>query len=70
MERYRQGSRGYYIRLFQCPVCGFYLNAAKAIRITPIQHIKTMWCPMCREEHDFIQVDEWEVAYEQNFAEG
>ena len=47
--------RKVYLREFKCPDCGTFMRAAKH-RLTEKGHIKTMWCPMCKEERDFVQV--------------
>lgn len=45
------------LRHFKCSVCGQKMSASKEKAITAIGHIKTMYCPNCKEERDFIQYD-------------
>jgi len=44
-----------YIRRFKCPVCGADATAPK-LSMTGNGHIKTMYCPVCKQERDFVQV--------------
>jgi len=44
-----------YIRRFKCSVCGADATAPKLSR-TGNGHVKTMYCPVCRRERDFVQV--------------
>lgn len=45
------------IRRFMCPACGLKLSACKWYEPTPSGHIKTMWCPGCKAQRDFVQYD-------------
>lgn len=45
------------LRRFQCPVCGLKLAACKKNGKTGRGHVKTMYCPTCREDRDFEQYD-------------
>lgn len=48
----------YSIRIFQCPECQRKMYAAKGSAIkTSKGHIKTMFCPYCHCDQDFIQTD-------------
>lgn len=48
--------RAFEMRLFRCPECERTIKAAKTKgRMTAAGHIKTMYCPFCKEERDFIQ---------------
>lgn len=48
-------------RKFKCPECGYILFAFKrASQKTPKGHLKKLWCPRCKDEHNFIQLSEWE----------
>ena len=48
----------YSIRIFQCPECHKKMYAAKGSAIkTSSGHIKTMFCPYCHCDQDFIQID-------------
>lgn len=46
------------IRTFRCTVCGTRMVATKARGKTGIGHIKHMWCFMCKERTEHIQIDE------------
>ena len=50
----RRKTNTVYIRQFKCPLCGTEITAPKTSR-TGNGHIKTMYCPVCREQRDFIQ---------------
>lgn len=45
------------LRRFKCPECGQEMTAPKTAGMTHTGHIKTMYCPMCREYRDFVQHD-------------
>jgi transcription elongation factor Elf1 len=45
-----------YIRWFGCPECGAVVTATKGQK-TPAGHIKTMYCPICKTDRRFMQVD-------------
>jgi transcription elongation factor Elf1 len=44
-----------YIRRFKCPECGCEVTAPKMSK-TGNGHIKTMYCVICREKRDFVQI--------------
>ena len=44
-----------YIRRFKCQDCGSEITAPKLSK-TGNGHIKTMYCPICKEQKDFIQI--------------
>ena len=44
-----------YIRRFKCPVCGADATAPKLSR-TGNGHVKTMYCHVCKEQRNFVQV--------------
>ena len=47
-------------RIFQCPICKYKAVAfKKSNRKTSVGHCKNMWCPFCKEEHNFIQIPSW-----------
>lgn len=46
------------LRRFKCPECGQEMIAPRLHHgPTHIGHIKTMYCPICREYRDFVQHD-------------
>ena len=45
------------IRRFRCPWCGQEMIAPKMRGPTHSGHVKTMYCPMCQTDRDFIQTD-------------
>jgi len=48
-------------RRFKCPVCGYVIIAFKKASFkTPNGHLKKLWCPRCKDEHNCIQISEWE----------
>ena len=48
-------------RRFKCPDCGYITIAYKKASLkTPRGHLKNLWCPRCKNEHNFIQISEWE----------
>lgn len=49
-------AKHWYLRTFHCPDCGQVLTASKN-KPTPVGHIKTMYCPVCRAERDFEQTE-------------
>lgn len=52
-------------RMFQCPECKNTVTAYKSSnRLTPDGHIKTMYCPFCKEQRDFVQ-----YSYKKPFEE-
>lgn len=51
--------RSFDMRTFRCPECGGTAKAAKrADRRTGPGHIKTMWCPWCRDMRDMVQIED------------
>lgn len=55
----------YVMRVFVCPVCGRKLLFSKSVRNrTSPGHIKTAYCPYCRETRDFIQHSEFDFKLE------
>jgi phage FluMu protein Com len=47
-------------RYFKCPDCNLILTAyKKTSRMTKKGHLKNMWCPRCKNEHNFIQIREY-----------
>ena len=53
---YMKKRRIVYIRWFKCPECGTIVTATKG-QMTSNGHVKTMRCPICREEQSFMQID-------------
>ena len=48
----------YSVRVFQCPECNNKMYAPKGrSHCSPRGHIKTMFCPYCKCDRDFIQID-------------
>lgn len=48
-------------RFFVCPDCDYKMIAYKrASRKTGINHLKNLYCPRCKNSHNFIQVSEWD----------
>jgi len=49
-------------RFFVCPDCNYKMIAYKrASRMTSIgKHLKNLYCPVCKNEHNFVQVSEWD----------
>ena len=46
------------IRIFCCPVCGGIMYAPKkSCGRTVIGHKKKLWCPYCRREKNFEQIE-------------
>lgn len=45
------------IRRFSCPVCGQKMTACKCHNATSNGHVKTMYCPGCKKDQNFIQYD-------------
>lgn len=44
-------------RYFKCPDCNFITIAyKKSSRMTKKGHLKVMWCPFCKDEHNFVQI--------------
>lgn len=64
VKQHRQRIRGlsnktrYVMRYFKCPICSTILTASKTMkRMTNKGHIKTLYCPICKETRDFVQFD-------------
>ena len=55
--------RTYQLRHFVCTVCGDKQTASKYKGHTNNGHIKTMWCPVCNTEQDFVQYDSDRVRF-------
>jgi len=49
--------RHFIVRRFRCPECGTELTATKMWFRTGDGHVKTMYCYVCKEERDCIQID-------------
>lgn len=50
-----------YERRFKCPTCGYIATAfKKSSRRTAEKHLKNMYCPFCKNEHNFIQLSRYE----------
>ena len=48
-------------RRFKCPTCGYVLTAyKKASRMTSKGHPKKLYCPFCKDTHNFIQLSKWD----------
>jgi transposase-like protein len=48
-------------RRFKCPTCNFVATAyKKSSRRTSKDHLKKMWCPFCKTEHNFVQLSKWD----------
>lgn len=48
-------------RRFKCPNCGYIAVAYKnSGKMTAKNHKKNMWCPFCKDEHNFIQISYYE----------
>ena len=48
----------YIMRVFECPECHNKMYAAKGKnRCSASGHMKTMFCPYCHCDQDFIQID-------------
>ena len=49
-------------RYFKCPTCGYISIAFKRdSHKTSKGHLKNLWCPHCKDEHNFVQISEWEL---------
>ena len=44
-------------RHFRCPDCGTRLTASKIHGKDRQGHVKTMYCPTCRQDRDFVQFE-------------
>lgn len=48
-------------RRFKCPNCEYVATAfKKSSRRTKVGHLKKMYCPFCKEEHNFTQISRYE----------
>lgn len=48
-------------RRFMCPSCGYVATAyKKSSRRTAYAHNKKLWCPFCKDEHNFAQLSKWD----------
>lgn len=48
-------------RRFKCPFCGYIAVAYKSsARRTKVNHLKKLYCPFCKDEHNFIQLSKYE----------
>lgn len=48
-------------RRFKCPDCGYIATAyKKSSRETKTGHLKVMYCPFCKDTHNFIQMSRYE----------
>ena len=47
-------------RIFKCPKCNYRQIAyKKSSRLTKVGHLKNLWCPICKDEHNFVQISKW-----------
>lgn len=45
-------------RKFKCPNCGYTCYCfKKSSKKTKIGHLKNLYCPKCKDTHNFIQID-------------
>ena len=48
----------YIVRVFECTQCHKNMYAPKRVsKITSNKHVKTMFCPFCHMDTQFIQID-------------
>lgn len=48
-------------RRFKCPNCNYILTAyKKSSRMTSKGHPKKLYCPFCKNTHNFIQLSKWD----------
>lgn len=48
-------------RRFKCETCGYVATAfKKASRCTKKGHLKKLYCPFCKDEHNFVQISKYE----------
>jgi len=45
----------FFLRLFLCETSGKTISAPKK-RQTGKGHLKNMYCPFCKKEHNFVQI--------------
>lgn len=51
-------------RRFKCPSCGYIAVAYKSsARRTKVNHLKKLYCPFCKDEHNFIQLSKYEQKF-------
>lgn len=44
------------VSYLECPVCGSAATVPRPMsRKRPRGHVKTMWCPMCKDVRDFVE---------------
>lgn len=47
-------------RTFKCDKCGYVAIAyKKSSRRTSVGHLKNMYCPFCKDTHNFIQISDY-----------
>lgn len=48
-------------RRFKCNECGYIATAFKSShKRTKVNHLKKMWCPFCKDTHNFVQLSKYE----------
>lgn len=48
-------------RRFKCPSCNYIATAyKKSSRMTSKEHLKKLYCPFCKDTHNFIQLSKWD----------
>ena len=51
-------------RRFKCPTCGYVATAyKKSSRMTSKEHLKNLYCPFCKDTHNFVQLSKWDQRY-------
>lgn len=56
--------RSYFISRLQCQTCGSITTIPRRnYKRRKRHHIKTMYCPFCKAETDFIELDDFEDVY-------
>lgn len=56
-RRMKNGKAGSFVlRCFKCPGCGLKMVAPKGKGSEP-EHVKDMYCPMCKEDQKFVLYD-------------
>lgn len=56
--------RSYFISRLQCNQCGnITAIPRRSNRRKARHHVKTMYCPFCQTETDFIELDDFEDRY-------
>lgn len=52
----KKNKRDYKVSILKCPICGKDMYVPrKSGRFRPLGHIKTMWCPICNHNRDFVE---------------